>query len=516
MKLLKRSAEQANKQLVLITTEAGLLPLAGAVGLYVADSLQSKPEIPPVPNRVAPKGEDEVVLDDEEYTAENAGDQPVGVLVDKSGTGLVISSSVDTEDTPATPAAAAAAAVKSKAGALAKNKKLRVPNFNKFRLMLALGVLGVLLIIGLIYYLVALLPKAQIAISTNAQDVNSSLDVSLDTTASKVDVAKAIVPATAVQQQKTYTKQVDATGKQNLGEKATGNVVMTVCVSGFDFPNDVATGTGISAGGQTFITQKRASFSPDGPDPANSCYRYKSGSIKITAQTAGTAYNKDSGTTFAVNGRPDVKAIGSADGGTDDIRQVVSQSDIDNAQGQINTNDTAIKEALYQQLTQDGLFGIRATFKASKPTVSSSSQVGDEASTVTVTSAITYTMYGTKRDNLVQLINDDVSQQVDTSKQGIISDGLDKASFGYQDGSDTTARVEMSATATVGPKIDEAAIRQQVAGKKSGEAKDTIGQIPGVTDVQVKLSPFWLTAIPSNPDKITVTIGKAAPAPSGS
>jgi hypothetical protein len=36
MKLLKRTADNANKHLVLITNETGLLPLAGAVGIYVA------------------------------------------------------------------------------------------------------------------------------------------------------------------------------------------------------------------------------------------------------------------------------------------------------------------------------------------------------------------------------------------------------------------------------------------------------------------------------------------------
>src|SRR4051812_13479154 len=46
MKLLKRAADESGKHLVLITTEAGLLPLAGAAGIHVAKSLTSKPEIP--------------------------------------------------------------------------------------------------------------------------------------------------------------------------------------------------------------------------------------------------------------------------------------------------------------------------------------------------------------------------------------------------------------------------------------------------------------------------------------
>ena len=46
MRLLKRAADEAGKSLVLVTSEASVLPLAGAVGLYISKTLQSKPYIP--------------------------------------------------------------------------------------------------------------------------------------------------------------------------------------------------------------------------------------------------------------------------------------------------------------------------------------------------------------------------------------------------------------------------------------------------------------------------------------
>ena len=46
MKLLKRAADSSKKQLVLITAETSLLPLAAEIGLPVAKNLQSKPAIP--------------------------------------------------------------------------------------------------------------------------------------------------------------------------------------------------------------------------------------------------------------------------------------------------------------------------------------------------------------------------------------------------------------------------------------------------------------------------------------
>src|SRR3954469_19623116 len=54
MKLLKRSADTADKNVVLITSEQALIPLAGAAGLHVAKNLQSKPEVPDSPSGAGP------------------------------------------------------------------------------------------------------------------------------------------------------------------------------------------------------------------------------------------------------------------------------------------------------------------------------------------------------------------------------------------------------------------------------------------------------------------------------
>ncbi|CAN5405241.1 hypothetical protein BH09PAT4_BH09PAT4_01170 [soil metagenome] len=512
MKLLKRSAEQAKKQLVLITTEAGLLPLAGTVGLHVADTLQSKPEIPvsPVVGGTTYNDDEALSLDDEpeeEFTAENAGDKPVGDLASKAGKGgLVITSGVETE-TPLAATASPSAAKTAANPAKKPNKKLAVPNFNKFRLRLVLAGVALLALIGLIYAAMVILPKATVTITTNAQDVNSSIGFSLDTGASSLDVATANVPATAVQQQKTYTKEVATTGQQNNGKKATGSIVMTICTNDSTALNDIPPGTGVTTNSLTFITQDNAHFQYDSPCGGGK-FRFTTSSVSITAQSGGANYNV-SNASFTVNGRSDISASGSSTGGTDDITKVVAQKDIETAKNQVDTKDPAIKEALNQQLIQNGLFPISVTFQASDPTVSSSAQPGDKADKVTVTVSITYTMFGTAKSNLAALIKDDVGQQVDIEKQTISDDGLDKATFSIKDVSDTKARLTMESVATVGPKIDKEAIKNQIAGHKSGEAKDTISQLPGVTDVNIKLGPFWVSSIPKSTDKIVIQVDKA-------
>lgn len=518
MKLLKRSAEQASKQIVLITTEAGLMPLAGAVALPVAATLQSKPEVPAAPKAGATGAEEEesLSLDDEpepEFTAENAGDKPVGELAGAAAagaaTGFVVTSGVETEnpipDAAKTASGSDAAKPKGK-----PDKKLKVPNFNKFRVRLALIILGVLLLIGGLVAALVILPSATVAISTNSEDINSSIGLTLDTNAEAFDINTSNLPATVATQEKTYTKQVDATGEENNGDLATGKVTFIAqkCAPDLGTPDSVPSGTGISSGSKTYITQETASFSFD-KFVSGSCAQYKASNVDITAQKGGTEYNVNNAS-FTVNGRSEISGTGSADGGTDDIITIVSQADIDNASGKINTNDAAVKATLIQDLQQDNLYAVSATFTASKPKVSSSSKAGDEASSVTVTSVITYSMFGTDRKDLLALVTEDVGQQVDLDKQAIADDGIDNATFTVEDQTKTVARLNMENTATVGAKIDEANIKQLVAGKKSGEAKDLINQLPGVTDVQIKLGPFWVSSIPSNQDKITVEVDKQA------
>lgn len=58
MKLLKRTADQTDKQVVLITSEPRLFPLAGAAGVHVAPNLTTKPYLPPVPGAGSP-GDDQ-------------------------------------------------------------------------------------------------------------------------------------------------------------------------------------------------------------------------------------------------------------------------------------------------------------------------------------------------------------------------------------------------------------------------------------------------------------------------
>lgn len=504
MKLLKRSADSNNKNVVLVTTEAGLLPLAGAVGLHVAATAQSKPTIPHKPIAIHDETEsvDEPPLDDTFDSQANAA-KAIGVLAGAEALDETIQ--LDNEETPEAPPAGKAKAAKPKKG---KNKKLKVPNFNSFRsrLLLGIGVLVVLIVLWVFASIV--LPKASVAIKTDSEDIATTLDLTLDTTAKAVDTTKLIVPSVVEQTQKTTTQSVEASGQKNNGDKAKGAIVMTQCISSPPAPKPIPAGTGVSSGGKNYITQKQAVFSYD-PSGGGSCFSFKTQSIDIVAQAGGSDYNVSSAT-FTVSGSS-ATATGSASGGTDDIIKIVNQSDIDSAKQKLAAQvDEAVKGELAGKLEDKGLFVISDSFNSGTPEVTASAKAGDQVDSVTVTQKTTYSVVGVKKADLDTLVTAAVEREIDKDKQKVLNTGVDKAKFKLQNQQNNSATVlmSMSTTSLVGPQLDENALKAQIAGKKAAEAKSLLKEYPGVTDVEIKYSPFWVSSIPSNVDKITITYEK--------
>lgn len=505
MKLLKRAGDSSNKHLVLITTEAGLLPLAGAAGVHVAKTLNSKPEIPAAPS--FDEEEDEAIeeaVDDAE--PEIDASQPVGKLAGaKTASDGVETIALDDELPPEEMPATKKPQSKQK-----KNKKLAVPNFERFRLWLVLGILLIIVMIGVLIFATVAMPKATISIRTDASNVDTNLGLKLSTAAHDIDPDDGTIPAKLAQQQKTYTQQMTTTGQKNNGNKASGQVTVTNCSSD-NSDITIPAGTGISANGQTYITQGSVNLPFSGHRPNGSCQSQNgvtSDNVQVLAQNGGSSFNV-SGVSMTVAGFSNVNAkSGTISGGTDNIVQTVNQNDINNAKAKISSNDNDVKNSLQSDLKKQNLYAIEATFNAGTPNVTNSANVGDVANSVTVTETITYTMFGVKENDLNTLIEDSLKDQIDTSKQSILDNGLSRANFNVDNISTTGGQVTLTTTATAGPDLNVEDIKSLAAGKKAGAIKSELSNNPDVTNVDVKLSPFWVSSVPKKTSRIKVEIAK--------
>lgn len=515
MKLLKRTADESKKHLVLITSEAGLLPLAGSVGLYVAKTLQSKPEIP------AATASNHDLNEDQEEAVSMADDidpnASLGEHMRHAPASVVRPGSSSDEDAPieldnSSPAAAGPvvggpgkAAAKKAAKKAGGGKNFKIPDFGKFRNWGIIGGVALVVLIFMLYLALSVMPRAHVSVKTDSTAVQENLDIRLSTTAKEVDVEDGTVPAQVEQTQKTVTQQAEATGQKDKGAKATGSISLSAGACSGIAPNDVPAGTGVSANGLTFITQNTASFVPQ--IKGGKCTWVTSSNVGVTAQNSGANYNTSGN--FSVAGRSDVSASGSTSGGTTNIVKVVSQGDIDGVKQKIVSQDTAaVKKELQQSLTGKGLFAIEGSFTNADPEVITNVKADEEAPTVTVTQKTTYTMMGAKQDDLKKIVADAVNKKIDKNKQQILDHGLDKAIFKIQSQQAKATLMAMDVTAIAGTDINLEEIKKQIAGKKSNDAKEIISKYPGVTDVTVDYSPFWVSSIPKKPGKINLVIEK--------
>ncbi|MGB4758610.1 MAG: hypothetical protein WBP26_00990 [Candidatus Saccharimonadales bacterium] len=522
MKLLKRTADEAKKGLVLITTEAGLLPIAGVVGIHVAKSLQSRPAIPNSPGMADDTPDDigdTLAEEIEDFDPTVNQGRSVGDLAAASVAGAAVADNLDDDETieiddATDEAAGTAGSDDAQPAKTKKDKDKKVPNFNRFRKWIIFGGIGLVLLIVAGVFAFVVLPKATIEVTTDSRDVTVSKTLIASTAAATVSENgnEITVPAKSVQQSKTQTQKADSTGQKNLGETAEGTVKMTakVCSPPLDTPKDVPSGTGVTSNGKTFITQEKASFSYSGS--GGGCFNFTTGNVGIRAQSSGAAYNLAENSSFTVAGRSELTATGSTEGGTDNIVKVVSQADVDGAKAKIAASDTtAISNELKNQLNGGGWMAVTTSFAAGEPKVTLSNQVGEQADSVTVTQVTDYTMIGVKQSDLKTIITNDVKEQIkDSEQQNIVSDGASSARFTVLSSQDPNkVQMTMVATASVGPNLSEEDVKNIAAGKKTGDIKSELEKIDGVTKVSVEYTPFWVSKVPSSSGKITVVFNKS-------
>lgn len=489
MRLLKRRADHAGKKIVLITSDTTISPLAGIAGLHVAKNLQSKPFIP---GKEAP--DDGEVNDEDPKEATLDYHRSIGELAAVSA--LDEPEEIDMGDDETKP---------TDKSANAPNSKIKIPDFDKFRLkLLIFAVFGAGLLIFL-YLAIFVLPKAFIIVKTGGVEIYTDFSLTASGDAESLDLEKGLIPASLQTKDQTIQEQVTASGERNDGDKATGSVTISIPCSQVTGPAPVVpAGTGVSSGGLTFVTQQEARL--DNPDFSGGCKFIDT--INVIAQEGGSKYNIGA-SSFTVAGYSAISASSSSamTGGTDKITKVVSQSDIDKVKQKITTeNSDGFSQTFLSELDGQGFYPIESTLKLSDPKTSASPAVGQPASTTNVTVKVSYKVMAVKKDDLSKVVTAELNKKMDTSKQELAGDNVltnIKVSVTDQK-SPTLATLEISQTALAVPIIDENEVRILAAGQKTSTIKNAVSAIPGVEEVEVKMTPFWVSVAPKRISKITV------------
>ncbi len=516
MRLLKKSAENASKNLVLITTDEQVVRLAGQSDVHVAKSLQSKPQIPAV------EAEAEAVIEEISDEGAASNDQsgsdsdidPAQPEVYNDEKKLDLHTPVgeltqtDSEDEIELDNTDPIEETDDKKPIKSKVKGIKVPNFGAFRNKLLLGGTGLVLLIAFLVWATIFAPRGRVTITTEKSDKQAKLSLTAGTGIAAVDLEQATIPATLKEDKQKLNATFQPTGQKDLGTKASGEVTLSIRCSDVDDDTPVVpAGTGISSGSLTFITN--ASVSLD--EPRSGPCRFV-GTTTVTAQNNGDQYNL-SPRSYSVAGFSTVTATDSEgmSGGTSRIVKVVSQSDIDGAkQKAIDSGANDVKGKLSKLLSDEGSVAILDTFTSVNGEATTTVALDNEAAgDVTLTMEIVSTMFGIKKADADQFIAKEVEKEVTGLNQKIYDSGITKATIAVAERPDPqTLKISISSTATVGPDIDTEAVARELAGMKAGQAKQTLEQKNGIKQVEIRLSPFWVFSIPKNTSKTTVIVNE--------
>ena len=490
IRLLARAATSADKRIVLITNDSVLAGLAATAKIPIAKTLQSKPEIAEIP----------VLKVDDDNDVIDGGKMAVGDMADSAKR-----SKKSDEDSAVDNAIADANKKESKGLDSLKKmvKKPKVPDFNTFRKKFLLIGGGALLLVVFLVWAIWFAPHATVIISAKTTSMTVSDTVSLNetaTTSAKSNVIKSVKKELA----KEVSVEFSATGKKNVGEKATGVVV---------FSNSSSSSVTISAG--TILKNSGLSYTLNssvtvpGATLGWSCPGYKcpgSASGSITASEGGAQYNAATGSMSISVDDISASLRSATSGGTDKTATVVTASDIESAKSKLSEKKIdGLKEQLLSSFG-DSATVITESYVENRSDPSSSVAVDGEATgAVTLKSTITASALAIDKNELKNFVEAKLKEEISGKKsQRIYDNGVSKVAFSQFSKAHNAQTVRLTTNGKVGPDIKEANVKDQAKGKSYGEVQSAIESIEGVEDVDVKFSPFWVKSVPKDINKINV------------
>ncbi len=502
-KLVAKTAAAVEKAVVIVTVDPALIKLAISAGIPVAKNLQSRPMMPSEISQLA-QPEEEIIDETKEKTAAPAY-QPH--LAPKQPDQVINSQDLAEPETKSDKTNKP----------FQKASKTKIPNLDRYRKWIILGAAGFVLLVGLLVWALVIAPSAKISVlvRTTANNFSENINFTLKTSEEDVKSGKLLLEEQK-QTDKAETEFV-ATGTKNVGEKASGKLVLTAYFKDDNNKSKaIPAGTVFSTGEQKFTITKATAITVENTDScekANSLTEMGLGckrsiTVDVVAQQPGAASNIAAGTTnwtCSVAGVIAANAIAFT-GGTDKNITIVQQSDIDKAKEKLSSsNETSGKKKLIKGLSKS-MVALESSFKQTVGDPVSTPKLGEEVKegvTPKLESTTTYTMYAVDKANLEDYIRAKSKSKV-SKDQKLYSVGSPFIERFVQNDKEITAKLKT--ILQVGPKITERDILAKSQGRKIGEVQSLIKSINGVSTVTIKPSFFWVTSVPSNANKVTIEL----------
>ena len=518
IKLITKAGTSAEKTIVLVTNDPSIKKLAAATKLPVAKNLQTAPVIPKAESDDLSNNPASIEEVDEDGEKEENNDEDESEVKDATSNTSEKSedNSSDEENNEEDEKTATKALTNNKKNnSIAKTKKPAnkiIAWIIAHKKLAILSGIGCLLLILFMIWAFAIAPSVTLTVGIKTELNNFSENVSFTTNLEEENADEGKFYLNEEKVESIQEVSFKATGSKNIGEKASGEVIVyTYFKEKGTVP--ISAGSNFTISGLTYISEQAVSLSWDGKDLEDCGNNNQvsmissgcliSGRVPVTASAPGTNYNiaaSNSGWNTTAN----VAAYSdqAMSGGTDEFIEIIQQSDIDKAKSELaTTNETEDREKLMESIDKDALT-INSSFNKTTSDAVSTPAVGEEVKEgvtpsikVTVTASI-YTIDKTKVEKFInKKANLGDAEKIYEMKDPFI-ENFSKNNNGI------TGKLKTSYL--VGPKITENDVIEKIKGKGLGEAQHDLRDINGVSEVRIDKSVPWIMNIPNNPNKITI------------
>lgn len=504
LKLLKKAAADANKDLVLVTSDKVATNLAGRIGVPIASQVG---EPGAVPKAAAAAAAMKAVGDEDEIDGGTVGDV-VPAAKPAQPEPHPAEEAVKQVPAPEAPKPAASPADAAQPKDKKPGKKSAVPSIGKMQkraLWAGAAVAILLLIVGLNFYFT----RATVTLFAKGAQVNSSFDFTADPSARQSDIGSATLAATELSLNKTLNASVQATGTKDLGTKASGTITV---YNEYD-SNDQALVAGtrfVTSDGKVFRSTADATV-PGGSVSGGKIVAGKT-TVSVQADQNGDQYNVGP-TRYSIPGLSAAQQSGiygqgqQMQGGSSKTAKVITQADIDRAQQAAVEADKAEAQKDLKDKAGKSQVVLEPSLQQKVTKSNPSPAAGSEASSGTVAISVEYTQLAVKQSELSELAKSKEQEQIGQDKE-IYDDGsgnLQLKTMGAATGSGAQ-KFRANATAFAGTKIDKDALVKDIKGKKIGEATEIAQRLQDVEKAEIKVTPTWATSLPLMTSHIKVEV----------
>ena len=507
LRLLQKAAKMAKKRLAIVTTDPSLVNLASGLGIPVAKNINAQAKVPDMVDEEEISdvidGNDITVSDVPRSRRETSEDKEISAAVAAIETDDRIKNDLDADGVPDDE--------EEKPKKPAK-KKSKVPNINSLRNKLLIGGGIAVVLIGFLVWAIIFAPQATITIQAKTSPLEISKTLTLIPSSDK-DVADGRLSPVVKQKKTNESVEFEATGSREVGENAAGTVAF--CYDETNFNPDTGEKNAITLDAGTRLYANNVQFTIDSAVTIEGGRKSASGKcetyyrVKATAVNIGEEGNIAKSTEMSVAGYSSLEAVAYDDftGGSKETVKVVQQSDVDAAVAKLRErgDSDAARDELKGQMS-DSTVVIDSSFNTSQGEVKVSPAVGEspaENGKATASLEITYTLVGVDRDDLGEVLDEQLKSETDGKDQKVYNNGLDEVKFSGFTTVDNGYSVVINTNGHVGPIINEDDVRKQAVGKKSEEIRALLMETDGVNDVSVNMSPFWVSKAPAE-NKIKV------------